>query len=62
MKIGNEIGMLMRVFLIVLFLILVFVFIYLMTNKRTFLRKLGPNSLPDYALHFYFARLLNEFS
>lgn len=52
---GRKIGMLIRLFVILASITLVLLITYLMTNKKTFLTKLGMNSLSIYILHFYFS-------
>jgi len=53
-------GMIMRL-LVILFMILVSVLVtYLMPNKRTFLSKIGVNSLYIYILHIFIANFLKK--
>lgn len=58
---GNKIGILMRLFVIIFSIIIILLLNYLMPNKKTILTKLGVNSLIIYVLHFYFVRTLNLF-
>ncbi|RBQ24185.1 hypothetical protein ALNOE001_04450 [Candidatus Methanobinarius endosymbioticus] len=61
MGIGNKIGILIRAFYMLCSLVTVIIILYLTTNKHAFLTKIGTNSLAVYVLHFYFARILNEY-
>jgi len=61
MKLGNIVGMLMRLFIISAGLIIVMLLTYLMSNKKTFLTKIGRNSLTIYILHFYFLKFSQIF-
>ncbi|KZX16033.1 acyltransferase family protein [Methanobrevibacter cuticularis] len=61
MDLGNTIGMLMRLFIISAGLIITLLLTYLMTNKKTFLTKIGRNSLAIYILHFYFIKFSQIF-
>lgn len=54
---GKKIGMLMRLFVILSSIAVVIIISYLIPNKKTFLTKLGRNSLSIYILHFYFASM-----
>lgn len=59
LKIGRKIGMLMRLFTILVGFAFIIILNYIMTDKKTFLTKLGANSLAIYILHFYITRLLD---
>ncbi|MEA4957118.1 hypothetical protein SDC9_17011 [bioreactor metagenome] len=59
LDLGNKIGMLMRLLVLLASLFAVILMNYLMTDKETFLTKIGKNSLAVYVLHFYFTRILD---
>ncbi len=59
LDLGNKIGMLMRLLVLIASLFAVILMNYLMTDKETFLTKIGKNSLAVYVLHFYFTRILD---
>lgn len=61
LDLGKKLGILMRLSTLIASLVIVILITYLMTDKRTFLTKIGANSLVVYVLHFYFAKPLNMF-
>ncbi len=61
LDLGKKIGMLMRTLTLFSSIIIVILLTYLMPNKKTFLTKIGVNSLAIYILHFYFTRSLKNF-
>lgn len=61
LDLGKKIGMLMRILTLFSSIIIVILLTYLMPNKKTFLTKIGVNSLAIYILHFYFTRSLKNF-
>ncbi|MDR1820051.1 MAG: acyltransferase family protein [Methanobrevibacter sp.] len=56
-----SLGMFIRFLVISSGLLIVIVLYYLMTNKKTFLTKLGINSMAIYILHFYFVKFMGEY-
>ncbi|MDR0912569.1 MAG: acyltransferase family protein [Methanobrevibacter sp.] len=58
--IGRKMGMLMRLFCISTSIIVVILINYITPNKKSFLTKLGRNSLSIYVLHFYFIEILEN--
>lgn len=60
MNMGKLYGMIMRFLILLSGIIFIVLLNNLMTDKPTFLTKLGLNSLAIYILHFYFARSISK--
>ncbi|MDR0911161.1 MAG: acyltransferase family protein, partial [Methanobrevibacter sp.] len=60
LKISSTLGILMKLVSIIFSIIGVLIIVSLMTNKKTFLTKLGANSLAIYVLHPYFYWTLHK--
>ena len=57
---GNLKGMAIRLLILVVGMISVILLYNIMTSKKTFLTKIGKNSLPVYVLQFYFTLTLPD--
>lgn len=61
LDLGKKIGILMRLLTLFSSIIILILLNYLMPDKKTFLTKIGINSLAIYILHFYFTISLKTF-
>jgi fucose 4-O-acetylase-like acetyltransferase len=61
MHLGRKYGMLMRLFGLFANLGVIILITYIMPDKKSFLTKIGKNSLYIYILHFYFSEVSKKF-